>query len=763
MKNRHLIFQAYLYTLAFTLVAVAVVSLFDLLVQPSTHLPTSGLGRQQLLSDGSLLAILSLLLLPGLGAWLLQRQSGGPKLPPCDRRTLLAGALGVLLSTLGWYLLNLQNITLISEQSQLLLNRIKDSAEDTLAARLALIRRMAERWENIGSLPSNSFWQLEAGSYLRDLPDLGLIAIVDANLEVRRNELRLPAARLWLEEFLADPQRRAWLHDVRSGRTTRLSPALARSGNPPQALIAVPLSLPGAEGWLLVASLAVNDTLHRVLGDHLGEFVFDVHEGDLLLYTSLDNDSPGDIIPIGLQPLGLPQTSAWTLRTHLDRHHIYASGQYLALLVLLCGLALSFFLMVGLRLAWRAQQQAQRLQEQQQYDAAQRRIMGMISTMQPLEQILRELCLLIEQRNPQVICSVLLVDDSRQRLTIGAAPRLGERYNQAVEGLRIGEGMGACGSAAFLRQPVLVADIANDPRWQGMHQLAAEEGLHACWSTPLLAGDGSLLGTFAIYQRGPLRVDNTLEELVATASQLAAIAIEHRNILAELERSNRELQEFAFVASHDLQEPLRKIQTFAERLQTRADALDEQGRDYLTRMSSAAARMQALIRDLLAYSRVATRREPFIRLELDRVLDEVLQDLEGTVESSGAQIEREPLPTIDGDPSQIRQLLQNLLSNAIKFHKPGQLPNIRIYAENQPTGEWSLCVSDNGVGFDEKYLDRIFNPFQRLHSRQEYPGTGIGLAIVKKIAERHFARLSASSQPGGGALFRLTFPASDKE
>ncbi|MNC35784.1 Phytochrome-like protein cph1 [compost metagenome] len=217
------------------------------------------------------------------------------------------------------------------------------------------------------------------------------------------------------------------------------------------------------------------------------------------------------------------------------------------------------------------------------------------------------------------------------------------------------------------------------------------------------------------------------------------------------------------MASHDLQEPLRKIQTFAERLQTRADTLDEQGRDYLTRMSSAATRMQALIRDLLAYSRVATRREPFIRLELDRVLDEVLQDLEGTVESSSAQIEREPLPTIDGDPSQIRQLLQNLLSNAIKFHKPGQLPNIRIYAENQPTGEWSLCVSDNGVGFDEKYLDRIFNPFQRLHSRQEYPGTGIGLAIVKKIAERHFARLSASSQPGGGALFRLTFPASDKE
>lgn len=758
MKNRHLIFQAYLYTLAFTLLTVASVGLFDLLLQPAP-----GLHRQQLLSDGTLLAIVALLLLPALGVWLLQRRRGHARLPPFDRRTLAAGAFGVLLSTLGWYLLSLQNVTLIAEQSQLLLNRIKDSAEDTLADRLALVQRMAERWENIGSLPSDSLWQQETSSYLRDLPDLGLIAIVDANLVVRRSEHRLPAAPLWFEEFLAEPQRRAWLHDVRGGRAAHLSPALVRSGNPPQALIAMPLHLPGAEGWLLVASLAVSDTLHRILGDHLGEFVFHVHEGELQLYASLDSTPTHNTRPIGMQSLWLPQTPAWTLSTHLDRNHIYAAGQYLALLVLLCGLALSFFLMVSQRLAWRAQRQALRLLEQQQYDAAQRRIMAMISTLQPLEQILRELCLLMEQRNPQVICSVLLVDDSRQRLTIGAAPSLGERYNQAVEGLRIGEGMGACGSAAFLRQPVLAADIASDRRWQGMHQLAAEEGLHACWSTPLLAGDGTLLGTFAIYQRGPLRVDGELEELVATASHLATIAIEHRNILAELERSNRELQEFAFVASHDLQEPLRKIQTFAERLQTRTDALDEQGRDYLDRMSLAAARMQALIRDLLAYSRVSTRREPFVRLELDRVLDEVLQDLEGALESSAAHIEREPLPAIDGDPSQIRQLLQNLLSNAVKFHKPGELPNVRIYAENQPTGEWSLCVSDNGVGFDEKYLDRIFNPFQRLHSRQEYPGTGIGLAIVKKIAERHAARLSASSQPGRGALFRVTFPAPDKE
>jgi hypothetical protein len=227
--------------------------------------------------------------------------------------------------------------------------------------------------------------------------------------------------------------------------------------------------------------------------------------------------------------------------------------------------------------------------------------------------------------------------------------------------------------------------------------------------------------------------------------------------LRELERSNRELQEFAFVASHDLQEPLRKIQAFAERLQGRASGLDEEGRDFLQRMSSAAERMQSLIRDLLAYSRVTSRGQPFQHLSLDRILDEVLQDLETALENSDAQIEREALPEIEGDPTQMRQLLQNLLSNAIKFHREGEPPRIRVYAETQTPGEWTLCVADQGIGFDEKYLDRIFHPFQRLHGRQTYPGTGIGLAIVKKIVERHGARITATSRPDEGTTFRITF------
>lgn len=232
--------------------------------------------------------------------------------------------------------------------------------------------------------------------------------------------------------------------------------------------------------------------------------------------------------------------------------------------------------------------------------------------------------------------------------------------------------------------------------------------------------------------------------------------------LLELERSNRELEEFAFVASHDLQEPLRKIQAFSERLAKRSDDLDDEGRDYLQRMTSAAARMQALIIDLLDYSRVNTRGQPLQTLELEQLLDEVLQDLESTLEQSGAQVLREPLPLVRGDASQLRRMLQNLLSNALKFQKAGEKPLIRIYAEHPGDESWVLCIADNGIGFDEKYLDRIFNPFQRLHGREAYAGTGIGLAIVKKIVERHGASITASSAPGVGSTFRIRFPPMDK-
>ena len=228
--------------------------------------------------------------------------------------------------------------------------------------------------------------------------------------------------------------------------------------------------------------------------------------------------------------------------------------------------------------------------------------------------------------------------------------------------------------------------------------------------------------------------------------------------MIELERSNRELQDFAFIASHDLQEPLRKVQAFGERLEQRSTQLDDTGRDYLQRMRQASGRMQHLIQDLLMYSRVATRAGDLSPVPLDSVLDEVLLDLETAIDSNEGIIEREPLTTVQGDTRQLGQALQNLLSNALKFHRKNVSPLIRVYGETAEDGSWTLCVADNGIGFDEKYLDRIFNPFQRLHDRQQFSGTGIGLAIVRKIIERHQAVITARSEPGVGSTFRITFP-----
>jgi two-component system, LuxR family, sensor kinase FixL len=240
----------------------------------------------------------------------------------------------------------------------------------------------------------------------------------------------------------------------------------------------------------------------------------------------------------------------------------------------------------------------------------------------------------------------------------------------------------------------------------------------------------------------------------------------------ELARSNAELEQFAFVASHDLQEPLRKIQAFGDRVKTKCEKIDlgEAG-DYLNRMQNAAARMQTLINDLLAFSRVIRSSQPFVPVDLNAVTKEVLNDLEVRIEKNGARVELGELPSINGDPTQMRQLMQNLLSNALKFQPAGKQPVVTISsriisgANGSETAAapdvnplWEVSVRDNGIGFDEKHLEKIFAVFQRLHGRTEYEGTGIGLAVCRRILERHGGSITAHSQPGTGATFVFTVP-----
>jgi two-component system sensor kinase FixL len=231
----------------------------------------------------------------------------------------------------------------------------------------------------------------------------------------------------------------------------------------------------------------------------------------------------------------------------------------------------------------------------------------------------------------------------------------------------------------------------------------------------------------------------------------------------KLEISNQELQDFASVAAHDLQEPLRKIQSFSDRIVTKAkNELGEEYRDYLTRIQSSAKRMQTLINDLLTYSRVTTRALPFIPLDLNDAVKHVVSDLEVRLEQSKGKIEFKDLATIYADPSQIHQLLLNLIGNGLKFFKPGTPPIVTVTTKivDGEKGQkfCEISVQDNGIGFDEKYLDRIFTIFQRLHGRTEYEGTGIGLAVCRKIVDRHGGHITAKSVPNEGSTFIVKLP-----
>lgn len=225
----------------------------------------------------------------------------------------------------------------------------------------------------------------------------------------------------------------------------------------------------------------------------------------------------------------------------------------------------------------------------------------------------------------------------------------------------------------------------------------------------------------------------------------------------ELKRSNEELERFAYVASHDLQEPLRTIANFAKLIERRYKGkLDQDADEFIGFLTDAATRSQALINDLLEFSRVGTRGKPFQQVDCERLINDVCRSMRAAIRESGADIQVGALPAVRGDPAQLSQLFQNLIGNAIKFAKPGTTPVVRIDGEPRPD---SICISvrDNGIGIDSKYFERIFVLFRRLDG-SKYPGTGIGLAICKKIVERHGGRLWVDSEPGRGSTFRLTLP-----
>lgn len=374
---------------------------------------------------------------------------------------------------------------------------------------------------------------------------------------------------------------------------------------------------------------------------------------------------------------------------------------------------------------------------------------------------------------------------------------------------RVPVGQFKIGRIAESGQPHLTNAVAEDP-WVSDQEWARREGMVAFAGYPLEV-EGRVLGVMALFARRALsdrvladlapvadamahyiarrhavaelrhahdeledRVRERTAELAALNAALEGEVAERREAeqqarayAAELKRSNQELEQFASVASHDLQEPLRKIQAFGDRLlATCGSNLGEQGRDYLERMRSAASRMSTLINDLLTFSRVTTKAQPFAKVDLLKEARQVVIDLEARIEQTGGRVELGSLPVLWADPMQMRQLLQNLIANGLKFHRQGVPPVVRVDArrlagpsDTSAGPAWEIRVEDEGIGFDEKYLGRLFQLFQRLHGRGEYEGTGIGLAICRKIVERHGGAITARGEPGRGATFLVTLPA----
>jgi diguanylate cyclase (GGDEF)-like protein/PAS domain S-box-containing protein len=584
-----------------------------------------------------------------------------------DRRTLLAGALGTLLTCSSWYLLGLQNIEASQRHSTLLLSELSGAIERTFSAHLLSIQRMAERWRMDGRLPSPAKWQQESSGYLRDFPDITLTALLDEQLRPQRLFSRSLAETDWLQHLLSQPRQRDWLRRAAPAWQSRLSPALNLDARH-NSLIAIPLNLPANPSWTLVASLNLTRTLKDVLGAQPQGFSMRLYENQQLLFDSAPQQPMASLNQVGQQLLHTPGSKTWRLVSYQNLDAATQASSLLPSLVMLFGLTFSFFIMLSQRLgrlaiehsrhlhlvnraleaslhhqdnlqalnqrimdfsmdllcsidenghftqvspssvsvlgyqpdeligrpylnyvvpedrqttqatvqAMMAGEEHQdfrnsyqrkdgsivqllwsggwsendrtlfavahditRLVQNEAYAEDQRDILGMISTDQPLADTLKVICQVTEVQLPGTYCSVLLMDKEQQHLLLGAAPNLPHSYSQALHGMKVGAAASACSTAVQRRQLVISNDIDGDPLWQDYRALALGHGLQACWSIPLISHQGDVLGTFAIYHHEPKQPDDEQLQLIGTAGQLAAIAIERQHDRLRLQVSEQ--------------------------------------------------------------------------------------------------------------------------------------------------------------------------------------------------------------------------------
>jgi PAS domain S-box-containing protein len=375
-----------------------------------------------------------------------------------------------------------------------------------------------------------------------------------------------------------------------------------------------------------------------------------------------------------------------------------------------------------------------------------------------ISEMLQDCCESLVEHVHVSFARVWLADPTGEYLDLVASAGKYTHLDGAHRRVKVGDFK--IGKIASERRAHLTNDVLHDPR-VGNPAWAEREGMVAFAGYPLIVGE-HLVGVMAAFATRPLP-DDTLAALGSVGVAIAQ-GIERRRAELELEerardlaRSNADLEQFAYVASHDLQEPLRMVASYVQLLERRyKDKLDDDARDFIGFAVEGATRMRQLVDDLLLYSRVGTRGKELSPVDLEGVLRAVQKNLERTIVESQAVITSDPLPTLLGDQGQLIQLLQNLVGNAIKFRRD-EPPRVHVSAKRDDT-HWTISVKDNGIGIEPAYFERIFVIFQRLNQRERYPGTGIGLAIAKKIVERHGGVISVQSTPGEGSTISFTVP-----
>jgi PAS domain S-box-containing protein len=375
--------------------------------------------------------------------------------------------------------------------------------------------------------------------------------------------------------------------------------------------------------------------------------------------------------------------------------------------------------------------------------------------------MLRRTCEAIVENLDAAFARVWTVDETETTLLLQASAGMYTHVDGPHKSVPIGQFK--IGRIAESRKPHLTNDVLHDPQI-GNPQWARDEKMVSFAGYPLVV-DEKLVGVMAMFSRHVLPED-TIAALAGIADTIAQGIVRRRAELAleqraqDLARSNAELEQFAYVASHDLQEPLRMISSYNQLLARRYKGkLGEDADEFIGFTVEGVARMQRLINDLLAYSRVGTRGGPSTETPLDEIMAETTQNLASAIQEADASIIiPEPLPTVIGDRSQLGQLMQNLVGNAIKFRRKDVKARVEVTAQRHGGG-WRIAVTDNGIGIEPQYFQRIFVIFQRLNAREDYPGTGIGLALSKKIVERHGGKIWVESTPGSGSSVIFTLPA----